>query len=242
MRWILGIDTASRVGSIALADDGTAVAWEILPPGMHSSVLAEAAGRLLQGRGLSLADLAGIAVSSGPGSFTGLRIGLAWAKGCCFVGPARLALVSSHEANAHRHRRAGERIGTVLPGDRGEVQLAIWECGPRVTRAWGPERLSEDDLPETLRDAASGHGTVLVAAPDLKQGIREMLEEEVFTLLAEPESRAEDAAPVIPPTTPPTAASVAELGDRALLEGRAVDPASAAPSYGRAPNARRPAG
>ncbi len=78
-----------------------------------------------------------------------------------------------------------------------------------------------------------------MAAPDLKPEIRELLEEEGLVLL--------DGRPGSPGGTeggadspPPTAAAVAELGDRNLLAGRIEDLADAAPSYGRAPNARKP--
>ncbi len=240
MRSTLGIDTASRIGSIALAEDGAAAAWELLSPGLHSSGLSEAASRLVRARGMALGDLAGIAVSCGPGSFTGLRIGLAWAKGVCFAQPVRLSLISAHEANAHRHRRAVACIATVFPGERGEVQAAVWEGGSRAIRLWGPERLSEKGLAHALHAAAGGRGPILVAGVDLRPEILMMLEGEGFAIVADPTVRPPEAEGATSPS--PTAAAVAELGDRELLEGRAADPAAAAPSYGRAPNARRPGG
>src|SRR5206468_6954320 len=150
MRYILGIDTANRFGSVALALDGSASSWGTLDPGEHSSGLSRASEDLLRERNLTLRDLTGIAVSQGPGSFTGLRIGLAWAKGVCFGLPAKLTLVSSHEANAYRHRRAQGLIATVLPGERGQVQASLWSAGAACL--WGPERVSEEDLAEVLRE------------------------------------------------------------------------------------------
>ncbi|TMQ59586.1 MAG: tRNA (adenosine(37)-N6)-threonylcarbamoyltransferase complex dimerization subunit type 1 TsaB [Candidatus Eisenbacteria bacterium] len=194
-RLVLGIDTAQRFGSIALAGNGNAAAWESLAPGEHSSGLSRAAERILSGRGLELQDLAGIAVSGGPGSFTGLRIGLAWAKGVCLGLSLELTLVSEHEVNAYRHRQSPGLIATVL-------------------------------LVATLREAA-GASKVTVAAPELPSPLLESLRGAGF-LTASADS------------LPPTAAAVAELGDRNLLAGRAEDLAAAAPSYGRAPNARKP--
>ena len=240
MRSILGIDTANRFGSVALAQDGSASRWEVLVPGEHSSGLSRAAESLLRERNLALADLSGISVSSGPGSFTGLRIGLAWAKGVCFGLKAKLTLVSAHEANAYRHRRARGLIATVLHGERGQVQASLWSGGAQVSCLWGPERIPEEDLADALREAAGPKHTALtIAAPDLKPEIRELLEEAGYVLLdgglappGEPGSSAD--------SFPPTAAAVAELGDRNLVSGRIEDLASAAPSYGRAPNARKP--
>ncbi|MBI4364764.1 MAG: tRNA (adenosine(37)-N6)-threonylcarbamoyltransferase complex dimerization subunit type 1 TsaB [Candidatus Latescibacteria bacterium] len=241
MRSILGIDTAGPIGSVALAEDGAAAAWEILPPGGHSGALAEAVGRLVRGRGADLSNLTGIAVSSGPGSFTGLRIGLAWAKGFCFVRGIPIVLISSHEALAHRHRAAGTRVGTLLPGGRGEVQWAVWEGGSRASLVHGPDRVPEEGLGGALRAAAPPIGAVLVAGIDLAPEIRGALKAQGYTILGDSEPGPGASVADRSSSHPPTAASVAELGDREILEGRAADPIAAAPAYGRAPNARRPA-
>ena len=256
-RIVLGIDTASRFGSIALAEDGAASAWETLAPGEHSSGLLGAAERILGKRGRRWSDLTGIAVSSGPGSFTGLRIGLSWAKGVCFGSAAKLTLVSAHDANAYRHRGARAWIATVLQGERGEVQASLWRGGPEPARLWGPERVPEKEVPSALREAAGrfaaaevpaavGGGTaagaakpaIAIAGPDLRSELRESLERAGYFLLDPGLSRA--AAPEALDPLPPAAAAVAELGDRNLLAGRSEDVALAAPSYGRAPNARKP--
>ena len=173
-RLVLGIDTAQRFGSIALAGNGNAAAWESLAPGEHSSGLSRAAERILSGRGLELQDLAGIAVSGGPGSFTGLRIGLAWAKGVCLGLSLELTLVSEHEVNAYRHRQSPGLIATVLPGERGEAQAALWSGGTGVSCLWGPERVHEKELVATLREAA-GASKVTVAAPELPSPLLESL-------------------------------------------------------------------
>lgn len=240
-RVVLGVDTAGRFGSIALAEDGSASAWETLAPGEHSSGLSRAAERLLEKRGLRWGDLAGIAVSSGPGSFTGLRIGLSWAKGVCFGSSAKLTLVSAHDANARRHRGAGAWIAAVLQGERGEVQTSLWRGGPEPARLWGPERVLERDLPSALREAAGRLAAAeapAIAGPDLKPELRESLTRAGYFLLDPGLPHA--AASETPDPLPPTAAAVAELGDRNLLAGRSEDLALAAPSYGRAPNARKP--
>jgi len=239
-RYVLGIDTATRLGSIALAVDGKAVSSAPLPPGGHSSGLSGAAKSLLRERGIRWEDLAGVAVSEGPGSFTGLRIGLAWAKGVCLGSGVELALVSAHEANAHRHRREAVFIGTVLPGEPECLQGALWEGGERVTNQWGPEScdwLSTLVRLQTALTSAIVYKQVesslpndmpwlVVACPDMKPDWLEMFRD-AFRRIA-------------PDSGPPTATAVAELGDGMLVAGEKQDLATAAPAYGRAPNARKP--
>src|SRR6185503_1874529 len=185
-RYILGIDTAARHGSIALAVDGAASRWEPLPPGGHSSGLSQSAERLLAARGIGWKDLAGVAVSEGPGSFTGLRIGLSWAKGICLGSGVRLVLVSAHEAAAAMHRREGELVATVLQGERGEAHAALWSGGAAPTRIWGPRAVPEGDLVASLRAAkpAPAPDTPIgIAPPDLRPELREVLRPAGFPLL-----------------------------------------------------------
>lgn len=221
MRSILGIDTASPEGSVALEIEGAAAGIEALAPGGHSSGLSEAVGRLLAARQLSFDSLTGVAVSEGPGSFTGLRIGLAWAKGVALGRSLRLALVSAHEAAAHAHRDATGRIATVTQGERGSVVAALWIPGERASLAWGPESAPEDEFMNRLLEAAGG-GEIGVSAPS------EALAEAVLDL----------GGTLLPRR--PLAAAVASIGDRSLREGRFADLLRAAPAYGRAPNARKP--
>lgn len=221
MRCILGIDTAGPRGSIALAVDGRADGAVPLPEGGHSSGLAAAIERTLAARGIRVADLAGIAVSEGPGSFTGLRIGLAWAKGAALGAGIPLALVPSHDAAAHAHHGDAPRFATVTQGERGQVMVALWAGGERARRLWGPETAPEDDAMDRLRAEAGASVPVAAATEALEEWVQDW----DGSILA--------AKPLAP--------AVAELGALALASGGAADLREAAPRYGRAPNARKPA-
>lgn len=229
MRFILGIDTASPHGSVALIADGALFAVAPLPPGGHSSGLASAAEQLARSAGIALASLSGIAVSRGPGSFTGLRIGLAWAKGLSMGAAIPLALVSAHEAAAHAARDAAGHCLTVTPGERKQVEIALWETadtaeerGARPRPIAAPESIPEEDLGERSRALAAGRPFVALPANDA-----------IAALLDDDDVSRRDPALL--------AVSVAMLGDTLLQSGEASDLTLAAPVYGRAPNARKPA-
>ncbi len=85
MSLILAIETATSVCSVALARDGNLLSIrEVTTPNAHSSVLTVLIEELFHEAILRYANLDAIAVSMGPGSYTGLRIGVAAAKGLCY--------------------------------------------------------------------------------------------------------------------------------------------------------------
>jgi len=229
MRSILGIDTASPSGSVALIVDGALRGVVPLPPGGHSSGLSAAAEQLATDAGIPLASLSGIAVSSGPGSFTGLRIGLAWAKGLAMGASLPLVLVSAHEAAAHASRDAATLRLTVTPGEQKQVEIALWAVpdpseanGGRPHALEPPVSIPEEDVEERVGAIAAGRPFVALPAND-----------KITALLDDDEIPRRAVAPL--------AASVAMLGDTLLKSGEASDLVLASPAYGRAPNARKPA-
>lgn len=94
---LLLIDTVGDAPGAVLADGDHVLASAEFPLRSASSVLTRELRRLLASRGLALRDLGGIGVVSGPGSFTGVRTGLAMAKGLCEVADLPLASVSRLE-------------------------------------------------------------------------------------------------------------------------------------------------
>jgi len=166
----LGIDTATRRGSVALAPAGHLRLLQ--PGGGHAPELLEAIEALLTSAGAAAKDLAGIAVALGPGSFTGVRVGLATAKGLGYSLGIPVDGLSSLELLA---RAAGLPKGSLvcaaIEAGRGEVYAARF----RVTDE-GAARLSEDAAltPARVRDTLEGRvfvtgdgaARVVDAAPD----------------------------------------------------------------------------
>jgi tRNA threonylcarbamoyladenosine biosynthesis protein TsaB len=83
--YILHIETSTKVCSVALSQGDRLVDWIDLEEGMnHTAVLAPTIQQLLKGVSIKVSDLGAISVSSGPGSYTGLRVGCATAKAMAY--------------------------------------------------------------------------------------------------------------------------------------------------------------
>jgi tRNA threonylcarbamoyl adenosine modification protein YeaZ len=96
---ILALDTSTAIGSVAIGDRSGIIAASILPAqGAHSESMLPAIRDLLTRAGVAIGSLEGVAVGSGPGSFTGLRVGAALAKGLCFARGLPLYAYSSLSA------------------------------------------------------------------------------------------------------------------------------------------------
>ncbi len=124
---ILSIDTTSVAGSVALSENDKLIVQEQQGvSGTHSEKLFPTIEHLLQIAGWQQTDIEGIAVAIGPGSFTGLRIGLAAAKGMALALGCPVAGVSSLASLALNGRGF---LGTVIPlidARRGELYAAAW--------------------------------------------------------------------------------------------------------------------
>ena len=85
MERIILIETSTALCSAALAEDGAITAYrESSAPKAHASLTAVFINEILDERGISLSDCDAVCVSMGPGSYTGLRVGVSTAKGLCF--------------------------------------------------------------------------------------------------------------------------------------------------------------
>ena len=136
---MLLIDTCAATGGVALAEGDAVVATALLPERTASAEVIVAVRGLLGEVGWGLDELQGVAVVSGPGSFTGVRVGLAAAKGLCETLGVPMAAVSRLEVLAET---AGLRDGfAVMDAGRGEVFVRKQGIGNREQGTGGVESL-----------------------------------------------------------------------------------------------------
>ncbi len=136
---ILGIDTSTPIGSVALIESGNLVAEHTLNiVQAHASRLMPAIDTVLKWGNMTAADLDGCAVGIGPGSFTGIRIGVATIKSLCYALDKPIVGVSTLEAIAYNLRWSERIICPILDARRNEIYGAVFRGGA----AW--KRLSEE--------------------------------------------------------------------------------------------------
>ena len=123
MARILSIETSTSICSVAIHEQGELLALaEIKEPGAHAEKLLGLVDEVFEKAGLSFGDLDAVAVSQGPGSYTGLRIGVSTAKGIAYALEIPLIGINTLQAMAASQQVApGDYVVTVLDARRKEV-------------------------------------------------------------------------------------------------------------------------
>ena len=133
MERIILIETSTALCSVALAEDGVITAYrESSAPKAHASLTAVFIQEMLEERGVTLADCDAVCVSMGPGSYTGLRVGVSTAKGLCFgSGKPLLAvgtldtLVAQAEMPGQARHDGSDVIPGIIPDTIGDPRFII---------------------------------------------------------------------------------------------------------------------
>ena len=221
---LLAVDTTSAHGSIAVLEGDTIRGRaRFQPPPGHAQRLLPELDRLLVSLGLSLGDVDAFAVAVGPGSFTGLRIGIASVEGLAFGTGRPVVGVSTIEATAYRYRSRGGLVAPFLDARREEVFGALFRTdGGTFSTIVAPvcER-PEDFLARLARVARVPRETILFAGGGLElygAVVREVLGD-----------LAELAEPVLD-----LAEEVGRIGRKRLEEGEAAPLGSLRAEYMRA--------
>lgn len=223
---ILGIETTSAFASAAVLDR-KGVCTEVVSDGTlnHLQNLLPMIEEALSRSGLGLKDIDGLAVSRGPGSFTGVRIGMSTVKALAQVLGIEIAPVPTLFAMAYGMRSHGSVICPILNARRNQVYSAAYRF---------PGNREEEIFPE------GAYGIEEVAAflqpfervfflgdgvEEFQERVLELLGDRV--IFAAPEERIQKAS------------SIAEIGKRLHLAGVSVDYVTAQPEYLRKSEAER---
>jgi tRNA threonylcarbamoyladenosine biosynthesis protein TsaB len=139
---ILAIDTASRTASIALYGEAGIIAEETWrSQNNHSVEVMPAIVRLLERHGSAFDALSGVAVSQGPGSFTGLRIGMSLAKGLCMALDIPLIAIPTLQVAAYAVGDPGCVILAAVEAGRGRISVGRFVYEQGLPAQQGPTEL-----------------------------------------------------------------------------------------------------
>ena len=223
---IIALESSAVTASVAVTEDEKLLAQSFQNSGLtHSATLMPMAADLLKNAGLTLEEMDVVAVAAGPGSFTGVRIGVAAAKGLAWPGNKPCAPCSTLESMAWQCAHLNGEICAAMDARRDQVYCArfLAEHG-ELTRLTEDRALGLDELVEEVR--ASGRTQILVG--DGAYLAKKALEAKCLSTVLMP-----------PHLLYQTAWGVARCALRLVREGGLVSAAAMAPSYHRLSQAER---
>ncbi len=222
---ILAVESSAQSSSCAVWEDGRISADMYTNVCLtHSQTLMPMMDEMLKITGISPADIDVFAVSSGPGSFTGIRIGIAAVKGMAFALDKLCVSVPTLETIAYGARLFDGIICAVMDARRQQVYNALFKCkGGKLDRIAEDRAISIDELGREIGDI--GEPCVLVG--DGAQLCYDQFGDLRGALLAPPNIRYQNAA------------SVAEIAYNYYLAGKTVPAEKLLPVYLRLPQAQR---
>jgi len=151
---LLGIDTSGKTASVALCTEDKVLAQTTVYTSLtHSQVILPICNDVLKNAGVDLADVDGIAVAAGPGSYTGLRIGISAVKAICFAQNKPCVGVSTLEGLANNVSLHQGIICAVMTARLDLVYCAVFKSdGRKVGRLTDDEILSLEELKSKLEE------------------------------------------------------------------------------------------
>lgn len=223
---ILAVDTATRWTGISLYD-GDAVAAEMGWYAINTQTveLAPTVADMLRKTNVKASELKGIVVAIGPGSYTGLRVGMGFAKGMALAYKIPLVGVATHEIIVAAFGPSEDQLVVVAEAGRKRVSAAIYRWYSR--KGW------QIKVPADIYDWA----TLLEVAKEGSQFVGEVsAESRKLVKSAEKEFKV-----IKPAASARRAGHLAELGHVMLRKGKTIDAASVTPVYLRDPGGAKPA-
>lgn len=167
MAKILLIETSTALTSVAIAENGKIVFYKDDEAGRNQSALtAPFIKEALDSQGLKASDLDAVCVSMGPGSYTGLRVGVSSAKGLCFGAGVPLLAVGTLDCLVWEAIGSGQAAGCkyivpMIDARRMEVYTAVFDATGSRTTEISPRIIDENSFADILSDAATTGQKVL---------------------------------------------------------------------------------
>jgi tRNA threonylcarbamoyladenosine biosynthesis protein TsaB len=157
-RAILAIDTCGRRPGVALIAGGRTRESEPDEPGARAENVAKVVDRLLREAGLEVGELSGLAVTVGPGSYTGVRVGLALMRGLALVDSLPIVGIGSLELLALAASGPSDgRYCALLDAASESLYAAVYDrAGDEVAEVLAPRLVERAALSEFLRETAAG--------------------------------------------------------------------------------------
>lgn len=222
---ILAVDTSAKAASTAIVENGRIIAESFINTQLtHSQTMLPMIKNMLEACNVSLDEIDGFAVSVGPGSFTGLRIGISLVKGLAFSTQKRCAPVSTLEALCHNVSVKG-RICAVMDARCSQVYTATFDFdGEKYTRITEDEAISIAQLEENVKKCKNPVVFVGDGAEMCYNKLKDTCEN--ISLAAE-NVRFQRAS------------SVASVAEKMFADNSALSAEELTPSYLRLPQAQR---
>ncbi len=220
---VAAIETSGAAGSAALLRGSSPLGLEVLGDGTtHGRALHPALARLLAAAGAEARGIGLVVAGTGPGSFTGMRVGVAAARALAFAAGCPVVGVPTFDAMAAAAPRAAAAVACARDARRGEVWFALY--GPAGEDGLRGATMAPCRLPAEEAAAALPEGCLVLGsfAPELA---------------ALPAARGAAAGP--PEEAAPVAAVLGRLGHARFLRDGAPDPAAVLPLYLQDPLALR---
>lgn len=159
MALILSIETSTTVCSVALHDKGKTIAYlEEQQPNSHAAVLTVLIEKLFLDQKIPIQNIDALAISSGPGSYTGLRIGVSVAKGICFalkkplIAVSTLQIIAAHAASLIPTSDNTTLICPMIDARRMEVYAALYTSDLKIFRSVEAEIITSDSYQTILTE------------------------------------------------------------------------------------------
>jgi len=150
---ILAVDSSAVTASCALVEDGKLLSYGFVNAGLtHSQTLMPLVSQVLSDADIKLSEIDKLAVSNGPGSFTGVRIGVSTVKGLAFTGNIPCCGISSLLAAAYPFSALNGHVCAVMDARRSQVYTATFKISEKPIRLTDDRAISVADLTDELAD------------------------------------------------------------------------------------------